>query len=143
MVYKMNKLGTFIEQSRVEKGLSQRELAELSDISHSYLNSIEKGISPQSGKPVSPTIETLEKIAQGLNISLEELLFQAGYISGTQYLTSHLRYDHLDLDKLDNRPLSLEEIELIKFYRDTPLTPEENKGLRALIKAYLQCLKEK
>ena len=69
----MNKLGNFIKESREERGLSLRDFASLCDLSHSYVDSIEKGKDPRSGKPVSPTVESLIKIAKGLNVSALDL----------------------------------------------------------------------
>jgi len=69
-----NNLGKFIKKLRVEKDLSLRELAELTSLSHSYLNNLENGSDPRSGKPLSPSIPTLEKLSVGLNVSLHKLI---------------------------------------------------------------------
>lgn len=69
-----NSLGKFIAKLRAEKGLSLRELAECTGLSHSYLHNLEIGSDPRSGKPLSPTIPTLEKLSAGLSVSLHELI---------------------------------------------------------------------
>ena len=69
-----NNLGKFIKKLRVEKDLSLRELAEQTGLSHSYLCNLENGYDPRSGKPLSPTIPTLEKLSAGLNVSLHKLI---------------------------------------------------------------------
>jgi|GEM_PF-1097507 len=69
-----NNLGKFIKKLRVEKDLSLRELAELTSLSHSYLNNLENGSDPRSGKPLSPSIPTLEKLSIGLSVSLHKLI---------------------------------------------------------------------
>lgn len=69
-----NNLGKFIKRLRAEKDLSLRELAELTGLSHSYLHNLEIGSDPRSGKPLSPTIPSLEKLSTGLNVSLHELI---------------------------------------------------------------------
>lgn len=69
-----NNLGKFIKKLRMEKDLSLRELAEQTGLSHSYLCNLENGSDPRSGKPLSPTIPTLEKLSAGLNVSLHKLI---------------------------------------------------------------------
>jgi len=76
----MNKLGEFLKKARYEKNLSLREFAKILDLSHGYLDKLEKGVDARSNAPVVPTIETLGKIAIGLNMSLNELLISVGYL---------------------------------------------------------------
>lgn len=70
-----NNLGEFIRSKRLEKNMSLRELAKLCDISHTHLDSIEKGKDPRTGKRVNITNETIQKIASALNMD-EEVLFK-------------------------------------------------------------------
>lgn len=102
----MNKLGKFIKKIREEKDLSLRDLASLCDLSHSYIDSIEKGKDPRSGKPVSPTVDTLGKIAKGLGVSIFELL---KYIEPDAYTQAMNQYnlDHININiqkKTDKEP---------------------------------------
>lgn len=60
------KLGQRIKSLRTEKGLSQEKFALLIDMDRTYYASVE------SGKR-NISINNIEKIANGLNISLEEL----------------------------------------------------------------------
>jgi transcriptional regulator with XRE-family HTH domain len=80
MVDNMN-IADFIKKKRKEMNLSLREFADKCDISHTYLNSLEKGIDPRSGKEISPTLDTVEKIAIGTNVPLADLLAIIGYIN--------------------------------------------------------------
>ena len=57
-----------IKRLRQAKKLSQDRLSKLADLS---LNSI---VNIESGNNPNPTIETLEKIAKALGVSVEELL---------------------------------------------------------------------
>jgi len=57
-----------IRRLRQTKKLSQDRLSKLADLS---LNSI---VNIESGNNPNPTIETLEKIAKALGVSVEELL---------------------------------------------------------------------
>ena len=70
-----SKLGEFLKEKRLEKGVSLRDFSKQLNISHAYLAKLEIGIDPRSGKDVIPTLETLDKIASGLNIP-QKTLFQ-------------------------------------------------------------------
>lgn len=70
-----NNLGRYIKRKRKEKDLALRDLSDLTKISHAYLSIIEKGLDPRSGNPISPTLSTLQKLAKGLDVSLEELIY--------------------------------------------------------------------
>lgn len=60
------KLGQRIKSLRTEKGLSQEKFALFIDMDRTYYASVERGTRNIS-------INNIEKIANGLNISLEEL----------------------------------------------------------------------
>ena len=57
-----------IKKHRKEKGLSQDKLSRLADVSHATIIKIE------SGGIQSPTIDTVQKIAKALGVSLDNLL---------------------------------------------------------------------
>ena len=57
-----------LKRLRIEKNLTQEELAERADIDYKYLQKLE------GQNPSSPTLSTLEKLANGLNIPLAELI---------------------------------------------------------------------
>ena len=57
-----------IKRYRIEKGLSQDKLARLADISHASIVKIE------SGGIQSPSIDTVQKIAQALDVGIEDLI---------------------------------------------------------------------
>ena len=67
------KLKYLIETARETKGISQRELAKLTGISRSTLNDL------INGKIKKVDIDDLRKIAETLDMSLQELLKVAGY----------------------------------------------------------------
>lgn len=74
-----NYLGSFIKQKR--GNMSLREFANLIGISHSHLDSIEKGYDPKTGKPVNISLEVLNKLAKVLDV--EDLLLI--YLAKTDY----------------------------------------------------------
>lgn len=56
-----------IKKYRKKKGLSQDKLAKLADVTHTTLVKLESGVND------NPTVRTLRKIADALEISLDEL----------------------------------------------------------------------
>lgn len=70
-----NELGEFLKEIRAEKNLTLRDLANLTGLSHSYLHNLETGLDPRTGRPVSPTVASLEKLAAGLGIPVEKIIF--------------------------------------------------------------------
>lgn len=62
----LKKLGQNIQRVRKEKGMTQVELGDLCDSEKSSINRIETG-------RTNPTTLTLKKIAEGLEISVDEL----------------------------------------------------------------------
>jgi len=57
-----------IKKARKKKGLTQEKLARLADISNNTLVKIEMGMAKE------PTITTIAKIADALNVSIDELV---------------------------------------------------------------------
>lgn len=55
-------------------GMSLREFAALCGISHTHIDSIEKGYDVRSGREVNPTSATIRKLAKALNVPESELI---------------------------------------------------------------------
>lgn len=64
----MSIIGRNIKRLRQEKGLSQDKLSKLADLSLNTVVKIELGDSP------NPTIETVQRIAKALDVSVDNLL---------------------------------------------------------------------
>lgn len=68
------KLGELIRDYRLSHDCSQRQLAIACGLSNGYISILEKGINPNTGKPVTPTIPQLKKLSSGIGMTLMELL---------------------------------------------------------------------
>ena len=64
----MSTLGKNIKRFRQDKGLSQDKLSKLADLSLNTVVKIELDDSP------NPTIETVQRIAKALEVSVDDLL---------------------------------------------------------------------
>lgn len=64
----MSTIGKNIKRFRQEKGLSQDKLSKLADLSLNTVVKIELDDSP------NPTIETVQRIAKSLEVSVDDLL---------------------------------------------------------------------
>lgn len=71
------KLGILIRNYRESHDISQRQFANICGLSNGYISILEKGINPNTGKPVTPTIPQLKKLADGMGITLTELMDSA------------------------------------------------------------------
>ena len=66
-------LGLYVKEKRLAFGISSRALSEKIDVHHSTMNRLE------SGEQSRPKPEILERIAQALKLSSEDLFALAGY----------------------------------------------------------------
>ncbi len=64
-----NTLGDYIKQYRLQNNYSLRQFGDICDISHTHIDSIERGTDPRTGKPVKVTNDTIEKLARATKTS--------------------------------------------------------------------------
>lgn len=136
----MNEFGEKIKELRGNQSL--REAAKNIGISHTYLDSLEKGFDPRSGKERKPTSEIVGKLANYYNYSYFDLMKLAGNFVPLRdlsedeikrqfkYLTEELRSQGKDKEtrikqsllSLVDRNLSFTEIHylanILKFLKD-------------------------
>lgn len=68
------KLGEIVKNYREENKLSMRDFAKKSGLSSGYISMLEKDRNPRNGKPIIPSIETYDCVANAMGISIDELL---------------------------------------------------------------------
>lgn len=91
--------GKRVKSLRTAKKLSQEKLAELSGLHSTYIGQIERG-------EKSPTIESIYKISEGLNISLSD------FFKNVDCKTNEKTY----ADQIYNELLSLPEKKQMKIH---------------------------
>lgn len=107
----MEKLGELIKTLRGKESL--RDAAKRIGISHTYLDTVEKGFDKRSGKPVNPTPETLKLISDAYNYRYEALMTVAGYLHDTGKAEE-------EFQAFVNDP------ELGRWYKELPKSDEED-----------------
>lgn len=73
-------LGKYIKKQRKKRHMSMSAMSQICQLSVSHISRIEKG-EDSKGKEISPSLDVIERIARSLNISLNRLLVDSGYIS--------------------------------------------------------------
>lgn len=89
----MNELGNFLKELRGKRSL--REVANLTNLSHTYIADVENGFRRGTNKPIKPSPETLKKLSEAYNYSYFDLMEKAGYLD--------------DLTESEKQPLSIEK----------------------------------
>lgn len=119
----MSDIGKLLKELRGNESL--REASKRIGISHTYLDTIEKGFDKRSGRHVNPSPDTLRLISKAYNYPYIKLLRLAGYIDEAN--------EEEEFESFINDP------ELERWYRELPKNNEED--IRRLKKIW-ETLKE-
>ena len=115
----MNTLGTNIKEARKKAGLTQMELAKLTNLSRSYIGDIEKD-------RYNPSLATLKAIANTLNQPLDTILTDNDINNNEPTLTSR---DEKDIKKKLDEALASIDSEALMFDGEPVEMDEETKEL--------------
>lgn len=96
-------LGAKVRELRMEKKLSLRRLGELTNLDHSYIGRIERG------QISSPSLETIQKIADVLEVEVSAFFGEKGTLPG------------------ELKEVGAEWITFAKEMKERELTPEQIK----------------
>ncbi len=111
-------LGTIIRKARGD--LSLRDFAKKCEISHTHLDSIEKGYDPRTGKRVSITLDTLSKLSKATGYSISYLI--------SEYENKTIEINKISTVKQDLE-LSEEEKDIIRILHKIPVLKERWKAI--------------
>ncbi|MEC1628634.1 helix-turn-helix domain-containing protein [Bacillus paranthracis] len=121
-------LGEIIKEYRLKNKLSLRDFAQKCDVSHTYIDKLEKGIDSRTGKPVEPTLLVIEKISKAMNKRTETLLEEIGFIKGESVEEDIINDLELGLWFKDIKDASPEKREELKrFWEFIKLKEKERK----------------
>ncbi len=69
-----NGIGEYVRNYRIKNKLSLRAFGELCSMSHTHIDSIEKGQDVRTGRPVNLTSQTVSKLASVMGLTESELI---------------------------------------------------------------------
>lgn len=118
-------LKEYVLDYRQKHKISQRQLATSCGLSNGFISMLEKGYNPNTQNPITPSLPTLRKLANGMGISLDELLS----------VTDDIQISLATEDSLTSKKFSKQEIQLIKAYRQA--TPDEQQIVELALKKYM------
>ena len=126
-------IGERVKRLRESKGLSQSDLAKLTDLTAAYIGSLERGEDRYS----NPTITTIESLARGLKVHASEITF--GFSPEEKGAQFEFLIDANNQHEVMNAaakfepllPLSKDEREDLLDMR--ACTPKQLKGLRMVL----------
>lgn len=67
-------LGEYIKAYRKEHGESQRSFALRCGLSNTNISFLERGINPNTGRPIAPDVLTLQKLAKAMGVSVQDII---------------------------------------------------------------------
>lgn len=105
------KLSEVISNYRSAHNLTVEEFAEKCGLSKGYISMIERGINPRNNKPISPTIDSVRKIAHGMSMSINELIPMLDSDTTIRLLKEKMD----DYSVIDNRILQIGSYENREF----------------------------
>lgn len=116
--------GERIRAERLKRGWSLREAAANISISHTYLSAIEKGKDPRTGRPVTPSPDSLLKICNVYLLPYRELSKTFSSVNESdllRFLVVQLRYLRQTDPKLYRSVLREAEWDAASDHWDLPL----------------------
>lgn len=114
----MSTLGKYLKELRGKESL--RDASKRIGISHTYLDTLEKGVDKRSGSIVKPTPETLKMLAEAYKCDYEELMIKAGYIESEDLKSDYIKkrkFNNAILQEWYDDLLNLNEDDLEKLRR--------------------------
>lgn len=139
----MKTLGQLIKEYREEHdNMSLRDFADKCGVSHAYIDKLEKGIDPRSGKPVVPTLDTVEKVSKALEKTKESVLKEIGFAftnEDIQLTPKDEKNIEKDIEALKNKLLTGEGLML----NGEPATSEAIQSILDTMKIGMELAKQK
>src|SRR4051794_11223874 len=110
----LKRLGEYIKAQRLQNQLTQRQLAQLSDLSDTYMSQLERGLH-------EPSMSVLRALANSLGIRADQLIMYAAGLA-------------IDGDNADGPGCDVSTETAIR--RDARLTKEQKRALLAVLRSY-------
>ncbi|MED3762162.1 helix-turn-helix transcriptional regulator [Peribacillus frigoritolerans] len=126
----------YLKEKRIEKGISIRKLAEITNVSAMYISELERG------KRDKPSPEILNRLAKGLDEPHEDFMVAAGYIDPDEYVRRKNEREDIEYslaEQEQEKPIYLDDLGSNRtfIYQDKVFTKEEKAKLESFIKMFL------
>lgn len=127
----------YLKEKRIEKGLSIRKLAEMTNVSAMYISELERG------KRDKPSPEILNRLAKGLDEPHEDFMVAAGYIDAFDYMRVKNEREDIEWSLAEQEQESfyldfLLDSNHLLYFQDRLLTKEEKTKLKSIIEIFLK-----
>ena len=122
------KLGEILKSYREEHKMSMDAFCELSDLTKGYISMLEKNEHPKTKKPIIPSYETIEKIAKGMQISVDDLIDMLDDKQEIQINATPSTLLKTDIQQIYDQ-LQPPRQEKVLVYADSQLKEQQNKNL--------------
>lgn len=122
------KLGEILKSYREEHKMSMDAFCELSDLTKGYISMLEKNEHPKTKKPIIPSYETIEKIAKGMQISVDDLIDMLDDNQEIQINATPSALLKTDIQQIYDQ-LQPPRQEKVLVYADNQLKEQRNKDL--------------
>ena len=122
------KLGEILKSYREEHKMSMDAFCELSDLTKGYISMLEKNEHPKTKKPIIPSYETIEKIAKGMQISVDDLIDMLDDNQEIQINATPSTLLKTDIQQIYDQ-LQPPRQEKVLVYADNQLKEQQNKNL--------------
>ncbi len=98
------KLGELIKSYRGKTKLTMQEFASKAGLSKGYISMLEKNQHPQSQRPLTPSLDTYQKVASAMSLTLDELI---AVLDGDETVRLAQPVSEYDLTETEAKILSL------------------------------------
>jgi repressor LexA len=116
------KIGEIVKKYREEHKLSISKFAEKVGISKGYISMLEREVNPRNSKPSSPTLVMVRKLAEGMDMDLDELIQM---LDPDQSIKLQRRKDLFDSMPTETELTQSIQYRILKAYEDAdPVTQE-------------------
>ncbi len=133
-------LGLYIRQLREKKGWSLRILGSHAGISHTQIDILEKGYDPRTGKRANTTMDTLQKVADALEVNVQEFVrCLSGGMEVTLTRPRHTWYPDEEEDVIHASDPEIATMLILRYGRARVAPPakgEDNGSLREALFGY-------
>lgn len=116
-------LGKIIKKYRKANKITMEEFANLSGLSKGYVSMLEKNMNPTTGKEIAPSLEVIKKVADAINMDVNDLIDLLGDNTTVNLETQNIYGDHqANLEYFADKP------DLLEMYKEI----HENESLTLL-----------